>query len=415
MIFGKDVLNWDLCATISFLNLKLRGMADMLKKFLYIIFVLGCIVTLGTSKSEARTKIFLEDLLGSYNSQYDSYFVGNFDALLINKNSIDKGILRASNTNQLVVAHLGGIRNAALWNPEWNVINQNEDWFWHDLYGNRVYDSLWNYYWMDWGNPEYLELKHSEWNKFKIRYPEVDMIFCDENGSYSGFNVYQRPRMTPNPIYPYPDQPTFDALTCTALTYIRTLTPQIGTIINSDLYAPYSRCSDGAFTEDFVHTTSMLDSSFKPEWQWRADLNKLSSNLNFGKKVFVRPGTKGNLGDEASKRVFRFAYASFMLGQNMNADNYFCFVSRAKKWPIIYPAYSVNYGIPLAPMYKDSSGIWIRKYTIGDFIVNPTSTSKTITLDPNFNYRDWDSRLFLNSRVTLTPNTGTFLTKIAKY
>jgi Hypothetical glycosyl hydrolase family 15 len=342
--------------------------------------------------------------------------IRKFDYVIVNKNTLDAGMADDVSPDVPVVMHEGlqirpNFCHGRCEHEDWLTIDAHEDWFWHDERGRRVQtkgQELWH---MDYRNPEYLEYLCGRFRRLLDRYPALDGIFLDQNGFYEGFTRYGVPSMEPAPIFPLPTKREYEAANVDALRVIKSALPSSQVIINSNNEPLFNSVVDGSMAEGFVHPGGKADDAFRPESDWRREIETLADASNAGKAVFLFTKAKGE-DPEAARRILRYALASYLIGRRADSKALFGFESRAEMLPPYYEEYETITGEPRGEPKRDSSGVWVREYEDGIAVVHADNTrgSATLTLSGPLagTYRGWDGACHTGS-VTLAPNTGDFL------
>ena len=87
-------------------------------------------------------------------------------------------------------------------------------------------------------------------------------------------------------------------------------------------------------------------------------------------------------GNPADYRLFRYAYASCLLD-----DGYFSFTDKSREYSSVpwFDEYDYKLGNALSgpPTVAWSQGVWRRDFQNGVVLVNPTSSAKTVKLEPD--------------------------------
>lgn len=108
-----------------------------------------------------------------------------------------------------------------------------------------------------------------------------------------------------------------------------------------------------------------------------------------------------------SRTEIQWALASYLMGKEHSAAMYISTVQGygGQSW---YSEYNAQIGSPSGPMYE-AQGIYIRAYTHGLSLVNPSNTySYTVTLDAGTHYKDLYGHPIAGT-VTLPPHSGLVL------
>lgn len=163
---------------------------------------------------------------------------------------------------------------------------------------------------------------------------------------------------------------------------------------------------DGASAEAFVRGVTQPINTYRSETDWKKDVDLIVNAEARGKAVLTVTKT-WVAGTAAQKDSWhQYAMASFLLGTSMKS--YFFFSDSESSDPLAdHPWWHVDVGQPVAAYAKNAAGVYVRTFTNGKVLVNPSDTTHTVSLGGT--YVD----LYGNTKtsVTLGPHTGAVLTK----
>jgi hypothetical protein len=163
---------------------------------------------------------------------------------------------------------------------------------------------------------------------------------------------------------------------------------------------------DGMMAEVFVRSAKDGANSFRGETQWKQDVDMLVDAANRNKTIFVTAKLWISASSSKTNQWHQYALGTFLLGAD--GDAFFMFSSDKSKPTDGHPWWDMNIGSPQGSYFKTSQGLYQRNYTNGRVLVNPTNSSKTISVGSGF--RDvWGNPV--PSTVTLQAHTARVLTK----
>lgn len=320
--------------------------------------------------------------------------------------------MKSNNPHLIITVYrdvMGVYPSSILENPDWDVINQHEDWFIHDKNGNRVQNRYWNWYLMDVGNAEWRNF-YANWCANVLQEQTIDGIFADDvwdtvpTGNLS--DAWWNPWTVPNS---YLDEKIGDRWHNDMLTFIQYVKQRIGNkllIINSQKIDDYLNACDGRMEEEFVH----------PGWwpyteydgiDWTTKVNGVMEDGTLGKLVMVSSGFSEldqSTSDEIEKMLM-YCFASYLLALNGN-KTYFGFGSYWDSARGYYPIFDAAkvLGSPVNDYYP-YQGVYARDFQNGTVLVNPSASSYAITLNQNFKTLDG----LTISNIMITDHTGIIL------
>lgn len=243
--------------------------------------------------------------------------------------------------------------------PDWAEVDPHEDWFLHDVNGNRLVRPPWGWYALDVGNPEWVNY-YINWVLNKLAtFPAVDGIFIDEVLDTFRKTDWVTPEGTPIPPENIPNEIVnrWHNDTLNFLRKVKTALPNNIIIIGSrNLTGDYAREVDGQLWEAFVHPDWWdLDYYGWPEfdpWRHVNNLRTISATgkiaLAFSGCKFPDPYTEEDLAK--AHNLMLYCLASFLLAASP-AKDMFCFnvVQRPDKG--YYPEMDIDVGNPRGSYY----------------------------------------------------------------
>jgi|YNPBryunderm2012_1023409.scaffolds.fasta_scaffold06146_3 hypothetical protein len=161
--------------------------------------------------------------------------------------------------------------------------------------------------------------------------------------------------------------------------------------------------ADGIHIEYFLRTPLSKTNEFKPEAEWKRDVDYLSV-ASQDDKIVLLTTPLGEAPADLTRQWLNYATASYLLGKN-GSYTYFQFASADPTYagdPIL----SAPIGAPVEPYTKLSSGIYQRRFSRGLVLVNPSNEQKRTTLDAAYKTLQGNPA---ESAITMGPRTGIIL------
>jgi hypothetical protein len=159
---------------------------------------------------------------------------------------------------------------------------------------------------------------------------------------------------------------------------------------------------DGANAQGFVRNESAGINTYRGLNRWKQDVDMLVDAGSRSRAVMgmTKVGVPATSAQVLSWQ--RYALASFLLGTD--GHQYFYFDPDGVNAAVAYdhPDLHVFVGSPSGAYSVTSSGAYVRSFTSGLGVVNPTASTVTVVLGGT--YRDLDG--VSRTSVTLAPNTG---------
>jgi hypothetical protein len=288
-----------------------------------------------------------------------------------------------------------------------------ESWFLHDADGNRITSRGWGNYLMNPAEPGWIKDRVDRC-RASLTWSGYDGCFVDMLGTAPLTFDY----LTSTPINPSTGAPWTRAEWIRATTNIAT---RIRDGVGRPLVANglgtgwrYFESGGGAtsallsaaprgMAEAFVRSAKVGADQFRPEDQWRQDVDMLVDAGSRGGRVLAFTKVWTSATQQQLNRLHLYALATFLLGTDGRSSFSF---STGPEYVHPHPWWSTDIGAPIAS-YGKQGGVYRRSFTNGLVMVNPTKTSVTVTLDAT--YRDvWGTA---RSTITLEPYTGSILTR----
>jgi hypothetical protein len=250
--------------------------------------------------------------------------------------------------------------------------------------GNREYQERW-------ANNVISELESQGW----------DGVFMDD------VNPTIKYAYTPSSVAKYPTDATYSAAMESAVSYIGPRIQARGklAIANFSCWAEYHNQLNGwlsylsgALDEMFVKWGSKAGEGYRPEGQWKEQVEEASYAAAHG-KIFLG----FTQGAEGEVQAARYGYASLLLGADSAASYSFIPNYSAEAW---MPEFEYQIGEPTGAYRKDASGVYMREFTNGLVVVNPSTATRTVKFGGSYS----GSGLTDATEATMAPDTALVLT-----
>ena len=264
--------------------------------------------------------------------------------------------------------------------PDWAEVNTHEDWFLHDVKGNRLVSRAWGWYAMDVGNDGWRAWYTNQVKAWLDNYP-FDGVFADDVWPYL-WAAGDSWSPWANPIEDVPAS-IRERWVTDMVGFIRYVKARIGNkllILNCTPDAvDYINAADGYLHEEFVHPdrygpTEFYDDYIRPQWC----VQQLDSWSRLGKQVWASSGCSGSEPPE----LLLYCLCAFLLGMNQKAT--FSWGDYYKPSKGYFPEMDVNLGNPRGTYYVVNADVWGRDFDNAKVFVNFSATTPyTITVDGN--------------------------------
>jgi hypothetical protein len=315
--------------------------------------------------------------------------------------------LKAQNPSLKVLVYKNLAYSAAKANataPPSTGVSTNEapsSWYLLNTSGQRVLPN--GFTWMsamDIGNREYQE----RWASNVIAELETqgwDGVFMDDA------NPTIKYAYNPSSVAKYPNDATYSAAMESALAYIGPRVQAHGklAIANFSCWAEYHdqlngwlNYLSGALDEMFVKWGSNSGEGYRPESQWKEQVEEASYAAAHG-KIFLG----FTQGAEGEVQAARYGYASLLLGADSAASYSFIPNYSSEAW---MPEFEYQIGEPTGAYRKDTSGLYMREFTNGLVVVNPSTSTRTVNFGGSYS----GSGLTDATEAALAPDTALVLT-----
>lgn len=290
----------------------------------------------------------------------------------------DIASLRALNPNIVVLGYRDMIKTQSNLPDFWTTVNANESWFWH--YADGTTRCTWVYgnytdYLMDVGNTGWRNY-FASYMKQQLTSNGMNGVFVDDVFDNWGVNDTGQDIYGLNvPAWSTLHSGTYKTACTNFLAYVKAQFGNLLVVGNGPNNTVYPNACDGKFGENFL--TMPLN------WGGNAidDVNALYSLSGAG-KYYITFGRKGD------RDSMMYCLAGFLLGLNgANAffgnGDYWDGSGNRGWYPEMQTAQAI--GTPTGTYYL-SQNVYIRDFTNGKAILNPSSTSLQINVGGGYKY-----------------------------
>ena len=369
------------------------------------------IATLGIIKEKVveptRIRKHLVAYVGGFTNEDADFIVSNFDMLItIFETASTIGRIKELNHNITILGYRDIIAMHSYY-EDWEEVDSHEDWFLHDINGNRLVHNYWGWYAMDVGNTGWRS-HYANYVKDKLDSFPFDGVFADDT-----WRRFPNDRWTvaPSDIPAEIGQRWYNDM-IGMIQYVKSVLGSNLLILNTDDWTgEYLKYADGMMFEGFIHASWWELDYFG--WDGFNPLNHVDTLANLssmGKYFLADSGAKipdNPTQDDLDKthKVVLYCFASFLLGVNGERASFAFNNIKSKDGSRgYYYEFDVSLGSPVNQYYSFGS-VYVRDFTYGKVLVNPTSSSWTVDLDQN--YKTIDGKTV--SSVILDDHTGVIL------
>ena len=255
---------------------------------------------------------------------------------------------------------------------DWATVNAHEDWFLHDSKGNRIQHATFGWYLMDPGSVGWRS--HFVSNLNSIILNGYDGLFADD--VWNSLRTYGYSTSASN--IKSADISRWHNDVLGMIQYVKANLGGKLVVLNTDQSGTYDyvAATDGMMIEGFTQAPwnpSSTHSAFSYLGQQIQDLSTISG---MNKIIFAVSGVS----DTPTLQTVKYCYAMYLLGIN-GSKAYWGF----NDWKSgdgskgYYSIMDANIGSPTGPYYSSQS-IYMRNFTAGKVLFNPTSSSRTVNL-----------------------------------
>ena len=278
--------------------------------------------------------------------------------------------------------------------PEWFLKNTSGqrfhfsgyDWLWAADIGNSTYQQRW-------AENVTAELAAAPW----------DGVFIDDT------NPTIRYHYPVADVAKYPSDAAYQAATRSALAAISPKVHTTGKLVfanmgswvgYNDVVSDWLQFVDGAMDETFTKWSDQVGANYRDTLEWERQLGEVKELERRG-KVFLGV-TQSAFTDRAAAR---YGFASLLLGAESRAAFQMGADYNRENW---FPEYDYALGNPQGVETRDAGGVHRRLFDTGLVLVNPTASTRTVTLGGRYS----GSGLTNVGSATMPPHTGLILTRV---
>ena len=269
-------------------------------------------------------------------------------------------------------------------NNDWAEANQHEDWFLHDIYGNRIVFAAFGWYLMDPGSAGWRA--HFVSNLNSVVLPGYDGVFLDD--VWNNLRTYGYTTSSSN--IKSSDISRWHSDVLGMIQYVKANIGGKRVVLNTDQFDTFDYASnaDGVFIEPYAHATWESSSYYSTGMLPQAIAN-LYTVSGMGKIAISICGVS----DTPNSQLVKYCYTMSLIGANGN-QAYWLF----NDWKSsdgshgFYSIMNTNVGSPVGSYYM-SQNVYMRDFTLGKVLSNPTSNSVTINLGASYKTSEWNNRI----------------------
>ena len=266
---------------------------------------------------------------------------------------------------------------------DWTEVNTHEDWFIHDaVTGSRIWNPNDNGFLMDIGNVGFRQHWITYIASNLNTYPGFTGIFIDNTiGSinpnwlpwvnYLGGNT---------PVFSASDINNWHSNAVNFLAQIKAAFPDKTIIINTDGYNyDYVDKVDGVMIEGFVHATYQTANENNSPNTIKAQIDYFGNVSSNGKIAWYCSGTADGTTTQINN-IVKYCLSGSLISNNnpksvFSFNDWFSFDGSHGYYPIM----DTQIGSPTGAYYQ-SQNVYMRDYTAGKVLFNPTNNSYTVNL-----------------------------------
>lgn len=265
---------------------------------------------------------------------------------------------------------------------DWNYVNSHEDWFAHDIYGNRIKSPTWGSYLM---NP------NSGWSNY---YADKALDFLNSNTHYSGIFAddvaydLQETGYSWSVDYNKFEDGLIDNWGAYMKSHISNLQSKIGDNIvmpNAWKYTVFcEKYTNVHFWEGFVHGRShSLDSIGYGEWYTKYAIDTLHIQAEKGNTIAVLSGTKNADSDPVkAEKIANFTLSCFLFAiENLDKSYFSWNFFRDDSSKGYMPIMDYKFGQPKGDYYLVIDSVYARNFENSIVVANIGLSSSTFEIN----------------------------------
>jgi hypothetical protein len=342
-----------------------------------------------------------------------------FDVILAHRDSFTGNVaaMQSANPRLRILDYL----NAAFAQAGQGPPFYPESWYARDANNNLIKSKNFGNYLMDISKPEWANDVATRCHDFVASDPGFKGCFLDVLGTAPIHGGY----VTSLPVNPatghnWTDSEWINATTALAKA-VKNANPTLivsgNGLANGKAYfdssAPTARLwpgIDGGEAETFVRIASDSVTKYRPVADWKKDVDMLVDAAKRGESVFALTKLWVTATAVQKKAWHKYALATFLLGTN--GKSYFRFTTADTYEGLVtdtaYDHVDVG-GISGAYALAPGTGVYRRNFTKGIALVNPTTSTYTVSLGGS--YKDLDG--VRRTSITMAPHTGEVLVRVS--
>jgi len=272
---------------------------------------------------------------------------------------------------------------------DWAEVNLHEDWFLHDINGNRLKNADYDSYAMDVGNPEWRD-HQAQLVKAKLNErPWADGVFAD--------SVFDRRTLDSNiftvdpSLVPSSVKERWNTDIKGMLQYVKSV---IGTklliINNTDFTGDFLSVADGMMLEGFIHGSWNGLYEYESE-DYMLRLLDTIERLSFTGKYFMAQSDTGfptaptDSDLQQAHKIMLYCLGSFLLGTNGSKATFGWLSLHGavrRGVPYHYPEMDIDVGNPTGSRTQVNADVWTRDFSKAKVFVNFSATNTyPVTVD----------------------------------
>jgi len=323
---------------------------------------------------------WLNDEDREFVSSHFNLVVTTWDA----RGSIDD--VKASNPN-IVVLMYRDIMGISPEDKDWYLVDPHEDWFLHDINGNRIQNKQYGWYALDVGNSGW-RTYYANWVKNKISTSTVfDGVFADDVLSTFWYDLWTVPESS----IPLEIGERWYNDMAGMVQYVKSTIENKLLILNTDEWiGEYLQYSDGIMLEGFVHKSNWELDYFGPRSFDPLSHVDILSNLGRTGKYFLAhsgaaiPDNPTQLDLDRAHNMAVYCFSSFLLGIEGDKTTFgFNRINSKDNSRGYYPEFDVALGSPTGKYYLLGK-VYSRDFAKGKVLVNFMSSSYNVTLGKEY-------------------------------
>jgi hypothetical protein len=300
--------------------------------------------------------------------------------------------------------------SSAACSPDWAEVNLHEDWFIHDAStGGRIWNPTDNGFLMDIGNAGFRQHWITYIRNNLNTYQGYTGIFIDNTITTmnAGWVPWVRFSDGSQPAFKSSDLNNWHTNAVNFLAQIKAAFPDKTVIINTDGFnLDYVAQVDGVMIEGFTHANYQTADQYNSPDLVKSQIDYFASVTSSGKIAYYFSGTSSGTTAQINSLV-KYCYAGSLISNNnpnsaFEFNDWFSFDNSHGYYSIT----DTKIGQPTAPYYQ-SQNIYMRDYTSGKVLFNPTANTYTVNLGGTYQLPTGATV----TSVTLSAHSGEILLK----